>query len=141
MAVSNQELDIIVDLLSDIFENDPAEEQEAFRVLAKMLMEGPIPLGIRVMLANRFNPDMRDTVKRRLTFKRERGASKTFNERQAAAVVWNRIKAGDQREAALQHAVDTLDVSFSFAEKAFAKWKDRLDRFEKKLRAITRTTE
>jgi hypothetical protein len=141
MAVSDLELDIIVDLLNDIFEDDPVEELEAWRLLAKMFREGPLPLSVRVMLANRCDPDTRDTINRRLTFKRERGGSKTFNERQAAAVVRDRIKAGDQREAAIQHAVDTLGVSFSFAEKAFAKWKDHFDRFEKKLRGITRTTE
>jgi hypothetical protein len=104
-----------------------------------MFREGPMPPSVRVMLANMCDPDTRDTFKLRLTFKRERGASKIKNDRRAAAVVWERMKAGDKCEAAIQHAVDTLGVSRSFAEKAFAKWNDKFAK--SKVKGLIRTSE
>ena len=141
MAVSDQELDIIVDLLNGIFDDDPVEEDEAWGLFAKMFIEGPIPRYVRVMIANISNPAMRDTFKRRLTFKRERGRKKSINDRQVASVVWHRIKAGDTKDAAYQEAVDKLGVSLSTAEKAFAKWKELFDRDWSKVRGLTRTSE
>jgi hypothetical protein len=43
------------------------------------------------------------------------------NDRRVAAVVWHRIKAGDQRQAAYQHAVEALGVYYSTAEKSLAR--------------------
>jgi hypothetical protein len=140
MAVSDRELDIIVDLLNGIYDNDPVEEDEAWALFAKMFIEGPIPLSVRVMIANMSNPEMRDTFKRRLTFKRERGRKKSVNDRQVAAVVWHRIKAGDTKDAAYQEAVVKLGVSLSTAEKAFAKWQDEFER-PSKVKGLTRTSE
>ena len=141
MAVSDQELDIIVDLLNGIFDDDPVDEDEAWGLFAKMFVEGPIPPYVRVMIANMSNPAMRDTFKRRLTFKRERGRRKSVNDRQVAAVVWHRIKAGDKMDAAYQEAVDKLGVSLSTAEKAYAKWRDEFEKFSSKVKGLTRTSE
>jgi hypothetical protein len=140
MAVSEKELDIIVDLLNGIYDDDPVEEDEAWRLFAKMFIEGPIPRYVRVMIANVSDPTMRATLKRRLAFKRERGRRKSVDDRQVAAVVWHRIKAGDQKDAAYQEAVDKLGVSISTAEKAFAKWKKIFDRDGSKVKGLTRTS-
>jgi hypothetical protein len=141
MAVSDQELDIIVDLLEGIYDDDPVEEDEAWGLLAKMFREGPMSLSVRVMLANMSDPDMRDTFKRRLTFKREPGRDKSVNERQVAAVVWHRIRAGGTKDAGYQEAIVKLGVSLSTAEKAFAKWEDEFEKSASKLKGLTRTSE
>jgi hypothetical protein len=139
MAITNQELDSIADLLGGVYDKEPAEQQEAWAALAKMFREGPMPLGIRVWLANMCDPDMRDTFRLRLALKREPGASKKINEKRVAAVVWHRVMIGDKKEAAIKHAADTLRVSFSTAEKAFAKWDQWFDKHASKLRSLTDT--
>jgi hypothetical protein len=121
MAVSNDELDIVVDLLNGIFDDDPVEEDEAWGLFAKMFIEGPIPPYVRVMIANVSDPAMRKTFKRRLAFKRERGRGKSINDRRVASVVWHRIKAGDKN--------------------AYAKWKDEFEKFSSKVKGLTRTSE
>ena len=141
MAISDEEVSAIANWLSGKFKENSPREMEARRALATILRHGPLDLSLRVWLANLFDPDMRDTEKQWFVLKRPRGRSKTVNDRQVAAVVWERVERGDKQEAALQHAVDTMDVSLSTAEKAFAKWRDRLDRLGPKLKAITRTTE
>jgi hypothetical protein len=72
-------------------------------------------------IANLIDPNMRDAEMHWLVFKRARRAN-SVNHWQVAAVVWHRVKAGDRRKAAYQHAVETLGVSFNTAEKAFAHW-------------------
>ena len=141
MAISDEEVGAITDWFSGNFKQDSTKEMEARRALAKVLRHGPLDLSLRVWLANLFDPDMRDTEKQWFVLKQGRGRSKTVNDRKVAAVIWHRLKAGEKQEAAIQHAVDTMHVGLSTAEKALAKWRDRFDKIGPKLKGITRTTE
>ena len=141
MSVSDQELESILDWLDGGLKEGSAADLESRRAIAKVLRHEPLALSIRVRLANLIDPDMRNTQQQWLVFKRARGRRKTVNDRQVAAVVWERVKAGDKMEAAYQHAVDTLGVSFSTAEKAFAQWEEWFDRDASRIKGLTRTTE
>jgi hypothetical protein len=141
MTISDHELASIVDWLDGKFKEGSAEDLEARRALAKVLRHGPLDLSLRLMLASLIDPDLRGDMGRWPVFKRARGRSKAVNDRRVAAVVWHRVKAGEKREAAYQFAAETLGVSFSTAEKAFAKWEDHFDRYASKIKLLTRITE
>ena len=123
MAISDQENAAITDWLGGNLRETSEEEREARRAMARVLREEPLAMGIRGVLADMFDPDMRDTVKQQFVLKRARVRGRPkVNDRRVAAVVWHRIKAGDQKKAAYQHAVDELGVGCNTAEKAFARW-------------------
>ena len=91
--------------------------------MARVLREEPLAMGFGGVLADMFDPDMRDTVEQQFVLKRARVRGRPkVNDRRVAAVVWHRIKAGDQRQAAYQHAVEALGVCYSTAEKSLARW-------------------
>ena len=140
MAITDAELDAIIDWLDGIYEEDSAEDIEGRRAIARVLREEPYP-AVLVRLANLIDPDARDVQRQWLVFKRARGRSKTVNGRQVAAIVWERIKAGDKREAAYGQAADVLGISKSAAEKALAEWEDFFDANAERLKGLTRTTQ
>jgi hypothetical protein len=98
------------------------------RMVAALLRDGDAAVCMR--LANIIDPDvMPDAHGTRLVFKRTRGnRSRQIDAREVAAAVWHRIKAGDPRESAYQHAVDTLNVSLRTAKAAFAEWEAKFER-------------
>lgn len=98
------------------------------RMVAALLRAGDAAVCMR--LANIINPDvMPDAHGTRLMFKRTRGnRSRQIDAREVAAVVWHRIKAGDPREAAYQHAADTLHVSLRTAKAALSEWEAKFER-------------
>jgi hypothetical protein len=141
MAISDQEIAAIVGWLDGKPKEGSAEDLAGRRALAKVLRYGPLDRGLLFMLADLIDPDSRDDIGQWLVFKRARGRSKTVNSRQVAAVVWHQVKARCKREAAYEHAKETLGVSFSAAEKAFAQWADVFNKSATTLKGITRNTE
>ena len=90
------------------------------------------------MLAAAIDPDTRDTVSRWLVFKRPPGRTKSVDDRNVASVIWHRIQAGDPKDAAYQHAVDTQNVKLTAAKKAYKKWEESFRTFGPKLKGLTR---
>jgi hypothetical protein len=90
------------------------------------------------MLADLIDPDMRNDLSLWLVFKRPPGRTKSVDDRNVAAVVWHRVQAGDQKEAAYQHAVDTLGVSLRTAKKAYKKWEPHFTAHGSRLKGLTR---
>jgi len=90
------------------------------------------------MLADLIDPDTRDDLSRWLVFKRPPGRTKSVNDRNVAAVIWDRIQAGDKKEAAYQHAVDTLGVSLRTAKEYYKAWEKVFTEHGSKLKGLIR---
>lgn len=106
-------------------DDESAEGRRVREMVADLLYRSDTAILLR--LANIIQPHPWNTT--RIVFKRKRGnRSKQIDHRLVAAVVWQRIKAGDQREAAYQHAVDILKVSLRSAKTALAEWEEHFER-------------
>ena len=140
MSIGDHEIKNISDWLDGKFTEGSAKDLEARRTLAKVLRHGPLALSLRVRLANLIDPDMRDDLSLWLVFKRPRGRTKSVDDRNVAAGIWHRIQAKkDPKEAAYQHAVDTLGVSLRTAKKAYKTWEKHFADYGSKLKGLTRT--
>ena len=138
MTIGDRELASIIDWLGGKFKEDSADDLKTRRALAKVLRHGPLDLGLRCMMADVIDPDIRDILSLWLVFKRPPGRTKSIDDRNVAAVIWHRIQAGDQKEAAYQHAVDTLGVSLRTAKEHYKAWEKLFTEHGSKLKGLTR---
>ncbi|SRR6266481_1244642 len=138
MKISEHDVASIIDWLAGNLKEGSADDLKARRALAKVLRHGPVDRGLLFILADLIDPDMRDDMERWLVFKRPPGRTKSVDDRNVAAVIWERIQAGDKKEAAYQHAVDTQNVRLTAAKKAYKKWEESFRTFGPKLKGLTR---
>jgi hypothetical protein len=138
MKISEHDVASIIDWLAGNFKEGSADDLKARRALAEVLRYGPLDPGLRFILADLIDPEMRDDLSLWLVFKRPPGRTKSVDYRNVAAVIWERIQAGDPKEAAYQHAVDTQNVKLTVAKKAYKEWQGHFRTHGSKLKGLTR---
>ena len=103
--------------LPPIYPKTGFEELEARRALARELRTSrPLDLGMRMLLADAFDPD-RDEVEREVQFKYRRKGKRRANamaENEIAEFIWARVQAGDK----LESVVSTALKHFGYGEKS-----------------------
>jgi hypothetical protein len=139
--LGKEELAAIMAWLRGELRKNSKEEQTARRALARAMLVGePLPLDVRRLLSERFDPDDGDigfVFKPNRTRGRPKANAKNW---EIAAIVEQRIMSGDLMKQACQHAADKCGVSKRIAEKAHNECKNQIRAFLKspEVKIVTR---
>ena len=125
--LGKEELAAIMAWLRGELRKNSKEEQTARRALARAMLVGePLPLDVRRLLSERFDPDDGDigfVFKPTRTRGRPKASAKNW---EIAAIVEQRIMSGDLMKQASQHAADKCGVSKRKAEEAHNECKNQI---------------
>jgi hypothetical protein len=138
MAVSNDEKAVIEKWFSG--KANPKQELEARTAIARAMLNGTPPKWLRLALAMRIDPHMRDIVEQGFVLKptRERGQPVKVPSWEVAEIARRYIDSGVQKKRAYQDAANILGVSKRTAEKAYAECKQQLRALGPGVKVVTR---